>query len=68
MLGRRSVLDTSIAELRARARRFVAERRMEEKISRLHARLLEAREGYRLSPDHIERAVGVAQKLRKTCT
>lgn len=65
MLGRRSVLDTSIAELRAaRARRFVAaERRMEEKISRLHTRLLEAREGYRLSPDHIERAVGVALEI-----
>ncbi|MGG1940442.1 DISARM system SNF2-like helicase DrmD [Paenibacillus polymyxa] len=65
MLGRRSIMDTSNAEVRAaKARRFVAaERRMEDKISRLHARLLEAKEGYRLSPEHIERTVGIALEI-----
>lgn len=65
MLGRRNSMDTSIAEIKAaQARRFVAaEKRMEEKISRLHARLLEAKEEYHLSPANIERAVKVALEI-----
>ncbi|MEK5252507.1 DISARM system SNF2-like helicase DrmD [Paenibacillus sp. FSL F4-0125] len=65
MLGRRNSMDTSIAETKAaQARRFVAaEKRMEEKISRLHARLLEAKEEYHLSPANIERAVKVALEI-----
>ncbi|KRE47406.1 DISARM system SNF2-like helicase DrmD [Paenibacillus sp. Soil522] len=65
MLGRRNSMDTSIAETKAaQARRFVAaERRMEEKICRLHARLMEAKEVYHLSPGNIERAVGIALEI-----
>ncbi|MCF2717436.1 SWF/SNF helicase family protein [Paenibacillus sp. UKAQ_18] len=65
MLGRRNSMDTSIAETKAaQARRFVsAEKRMEEKISRLHARLMEAKEEYHLSPGHIERAVEIALEI-----
>ncbi|MFC3767679.1 DISARM system SNF2-like helicase DrmD [Paenibacillus sp. GCM10012303] len=65
MLGRRNSMDTSIAETKAaQARRFVAaERRMEEKISRLHARLMESKEEYHLSPENIERAVEIALEI-----
>lgn len=62
MLGRRVEMDTSAAETKAsQVRRFVAaERRLQERISRLHERLLEAREGFRLTPERVARAVSVA--------
>jgi len=62
MLGRRVAMDTRAAEDKAsKVRRFVAaERRLQERIARLHARLLEARDGFRLTPDRIARAVSVA--------
>ena len=62
MLGRRIEMDTRDAETKAsNARRFVAaERRLRERIARLHERLLEARDGFHLTPDRVERAVSVA--------
>lgn len=62
MLGRRVAMDTRDAEDKAsKVRRFIAaERRLQERIARLHARLLEARDGFRLTPDRIARAVSVA--------
>lgn len=65
MMGRRTRLDTRVAEEKAaRARRFVAaERRLKEKIARLHERLLEAREDFNLSPRHVARTVQVGLDL-----
>lgn len=65
MAGQRTQLDTREAEAKAaKARRFVAaERNLKEKITRLHERLLEARNDFHLSPDHIVRAVQVAMEL-----
>lgn len=65
MLGRRSGLDTASAEAKAaKARKFVtAEKRLEERIARLHERLMEAKNDFHLSPEHISRAVEVALDL-----
>ncbi|EJY55741.1 helicase domain-containing protein [Alicyclobacillus hesperidum URH17-3-68] len=65
MLGKRRTMDTTVAENRAaRTRRFVsAERRLKERISRLHEKLLEAIVDIHLDPEHIERAVKVALEL-----
>lgn len=62
MLGRRVEMDTRDAEAKAASvRRFVAaERRLRERIAKLHERLLEARDGFHLTPDRIARAVSVA--------
>ncbi|HPD17379.1 MAG TPA: DISARM system SNF2-like helicase DrmD [Planctomycetota bacterium] len=62
LLGRRIAIDTRDAEAKAsKARRFIAaERRLQERIARLHARLIEARDGFRLTPDRVARAVSVA--------
>jgi hypothetical protein len=65
MLGRRGGLDTSAAEAKAaKARKFVAaEKRLQERIARLHNTLLEAKNDFHLSPEHIERAVHTALAL-----
>jgi superfamily II DNA or RNA helicase len=65
MLGRRSGLDTASAEAKAaKARKFVtAEKRLQERITRLHERLMEAKNDFHLSPEHISRAVEVALYL-----
>jgi len=65
MLGRRSALDTASAEAKAaKARKFVtAEKRLQERIARLHERLMEAKNDFHLSPEHISRAVEVALDL-----
>ena len=65
MSGQRTDLDTRDAEAKAaQARRFVvAERKLQERIARLHERLLEARNDFHLSPDRIARAVQVALAL-----
>lgn len=65
MSGQREKLDTRDAEAKAaKARRFVvAERKLQEKIAKLHERLLEARNDFHLSPDRIARAVQVALEL-----
>jgi len=65
MSGQRTQLDTRDAEAKAaKARRFVvAERKLQEKVAKLHERLLEARNDFHLSPDRIARAVQVAMEL-----
>lgn len=65
MLGRRSGLDTASAEAKAaKARKFVtAEKRLQERIARLHEKLMEAKNDFHLSPEHISRAVEVALDL-----
>jgi len=65
MAGERTRIDTRKAEVRAaHARRFVAaEKQLQEKIARLHSRLMEARTDFHLSPDHIQQAVRVALEL-----
>jgi hypothetical protein len=65
MSGKRTQLDTRDAEAKAaKAKRFVvAERKLQEKISKLHERLLEARNAFHLSPERIVRAVQVAMEL-----
>jgi hypothetical protein len=65
MSGKRTTIDTHQAEAQAaKARHFVvAERRLQEKIARLHERLLETRNDFHLSPDRIARAVQVALQI-----
>jgi superfamily II DNA or RNA helicase len=65
MSGKRTTIDTRAAEASAaRARRFVvAERKLKEKIAKLHERLLEARDDLHLSPHRVVRAVQVALQL-----
>lgn len=62
MLGQRDRLDTGGAEARAtEARKYmVVERRLQERIARLHERLLEARDAFQLTPERVARAVSVA--------
>ena len=65
MLGRRKHLDTGAAERKAASvRKFVkTERQLQEKITRLHERLMEAKNDFHLSADHILRAVSVGLEL-----
>ena len=65
MSGKTAKLDTRDAEEKAaKARRFVvAERRLQEKIAKLHERLVETRNDFHLSPDRIASAVQVAMQL-----
>ena len=63
--GRRSDLDTRLAEARMeKSRRFVrAERDVRDRVAKLHDRLTETRREQNLSPDRIESAVRVALRL-----
>lgn len=65
MLGRRSGLDTASAEAKAaKARKFLtAEKRLQERIARMHAILMETKNDFHLSSEHISRAVEVALDL-----
>jgi len=65
MLGRRISLDTTSAEGKAaKAKKFIAaEKRLQERIAKLHERLLEAKHDFHLAPDHIARAVKIALEL-----
>src|SRR5262249_15750964 len=65
MLGRRDEMDTREAETKAsQVRRFVAaERRLQERIARLHQRLLESRDEFHLTPDRVARAVSIALEI-----
>lgn len=65
MLGKRGDLDTAYAEKKAeQARKFVAaERQLKEKIARLHERLMEAKNDFHLTSEHIARAVHVGLEL-----
>ena len=65
MLGRRIEMDTKSAEDKAASvRKYLGtEKRLQERIARLHERLLEAKENYKLTPERVARAVDVALKL-----
>lgn len=65
MLGKRTVLDTVDAENKAaKARKYVvAERKLQEKITKLHEKLLEAKTDFHLSAEHIFRAVKIALEI-----
>lgn len=65
MLGRRIEMDTRDAEDNAvNTRKFVAtEKRLKERIGRLHERLIEAKNNYQLTPERVARAVDVALQL-----
>ena len=65
MIGKRTRLDTRDAQERAsKAARFVvADRKLKERIAKLHDRLVEARNDFHLSPERIVRAVKVAMEL-----
>ncbi|MFH2122754.1 MAG: DISARM system SNF2-like helicase DrmD [Pseudomonadota bacterium] len=65
MLGKRSNLNTVAAEAKAeKARKYIpAERRLQEKIARLHDRLIESKTDFHLTPEHISRAVSIALEL-----
>lgn len=65
MLGRRNALDTGAAEAKAaKARRFVAaERKLQERIARLHEKLMEAKTDFHLDPDNVLRTVKIALEL-----
>ncbi len=65
--GSRRELDTREAEVRAaRARRFVrSESQLNERIARLHERLLETKEVFHLSPGRIHAAVKTALALER---
>lgn len=65
MLGRRTQLETGAAEATAaKTRRLLAtERRLQERVARLHQRVLEARDGYRLTPERVHRTVATALEL-----
>jgi superfamily II DNA/RNA helicase len=65
MLGRRRDMDTRDAEVRAaKAKRFVAaERQLQGRISKLHQRLMDARNGFHLTPDRIAKTVSTALEI-----
>ena len=65
MLGKRKTLDTAAAENQAaKTKKFVAaEKQLQEKIARLHDRLLETKQENNLSPAHLIRAVQVGFEL-----
>jgi len=65
MLGRRTGLDTTVVEAKAASvRRFVAaERKLQERITRLHEKLMEAKIDFHLSPERISMAVRVGLEL-----
>jgi len=65
MLGKRNSMDTSYAEAKAKqVRRLVTiERKLQERVTRLHERLIEAKRDFHLSPERIARVVQVALEL-----
>lgn len=65
MSGKRRDLDTRDAETKAaKARKLVgAEKRLTEKVARLHEKLMEARKDFHLSPERIVRVVEIGLQL-----
>jgi len=65
MLGRRNELDTGAAEVKAaKMRRFVAsERKLQERIARLHEKLIETKTDFHLTPENVLRTVRIALEL-----
>jgi hypothetical protein len=70
MLGKRKQLDTARAErdAQASARELPIERKLRERIARLHAQLVETREVFHLSPANVRAAVQVALDLARLPT
>lgn len=62
MLGRNSILDTTAAEAkRKQAGKYIAaEKRLNERITMLHTKLLDAQSDFHLAPENIANAVKVA--------
>lgn len=62
MLGQRQRMDTVRAEVQAAeaAKQLAVERKFREKAVRLHQRLVESRDAFRMSPENVENAVRVA--------
>lgn len=67
MLGKRKQLDTARAErdAQASARELPIERKLRERIARLHAQLVETREVFHLSPANVRAAVQAALDLAR---
>ncbi|MCZ2109534.1 MAG: DISARM system SNF2-like helicase DrmD [Dehalococcoidia bacterium] len=67
MLGKRKQLDTARAERDAQAatRELPIERKLRERVARLHAQLVETREVFHLSPANVCAAVQVALDLAR---
>jgi hypothetical protein len=67
MLGTRKQLDTARAErdAQATARELPIERKLRERIARLHSQLVETREVFHLSPANVRAAVQVALDLAR---
>ncbi|MCY7990737.1 DISARM system SNF2-like helicase DrmD [Bacillus haynesii] len=65
MLGKRNSMDTSYVEAKAKKIRglVTTERRLQERVARLHEKLIEAKRDFHLSAEHIARAVKVALEL-----
>ena len=67
MLGKRKQLDTDRAEREAQAaaRELPIERKLRERVARLHDQLVETREVFHLSPANVRAAVQVALDLAR---
>lgn len=65
LLGRRSRLETGQVEKAAAeiGRQLAIEKRHQEKVARLHQKLVESRDGFRLQPANIQMAVHVALEI-----
>jgi len=70
MLGKRERLDTDRAEREARAtaHELPIERKLRDRVARLHERLVETREVFRLRPVNVRSAVQVALTLARLPT
>jgi ERCC4-related helicase/DNA-binding MarR family transcriptional regulator len=65
MIGQRKIFESSFAEERAAfARKFIAgEKRHKERIANLHEKLMESKNDFRMSPEHIAQTVKIALEL-----
>jgi len=65
LLGKRSKLDTTQTEKAAAdiGRQLAIEKRHQEKVARLHQKLIESRDEFRLQPSNIQMAVHVALEI-----
>lgn len=65
MLGRRNSIDTMDAEAKAqKSRQFlVSEKKLQERVSRLHDKLMESKNDFNLAPEKIYSVVSIALEL-----
>lgn len=65
MLGKRTTLDTGSAETQAAEtrKRLPTEKRVRERVERLHQKLVESTEAFRLRPENVANAVHVALEI-----